>query len=252
MPVPTTRDYQLDLDAIGRAITPRTRAVVTVSPNNPTGTVYPESALRAVNALCRDRGLFHIHDEAYEYFTYEGTPHFSPGSIDGASGHTISIYSLSKAYGFASWRIGYQVIPEAIWEAINKIQDTDLICPPAISQHVALSAIGIGAGYARAHLPKLDALRRIIAQALQAGVPCDVPDPRGAFYYFLRVHTPLDAMTLSERLIREHRVAVIPGSAFGATDGCYVRVSFGALDEATVEEGVGRLVRGLTAIAGRA
>jgi aspartate/methionine/tyrosine aminotransferase len=247
VPVPTTREYQLDVDAIARAITPRTRAVVTVSPNNPTGVVYPEAALRALNALCRDRGVFHIHDEAYEYFTYEGTPHFSPGSIDEAAAHTISLYSLSKAYGFASWRI-----PESIWEAINKIQDTDLICAPAISQHVALAAIGVGAGYARAHLPKLDTMRRLIAHALREGAPCDVPDPRGAFYYFLRVHTTLDAMTLTERLIREHRVAVIPGSAFGATDACYVRVSFGALDEASVELGVGRLVRGLTAIAGRA
>jgi aspartate/methionine/tyrosine aminotransferase len=230
VPVPTSRDdYQLDLDAIARAITPRTRAVVTVSPNNPTGTVYPESSLRAVN-----------------------TPHFSPGSIDKAAAHTISLYSLSKAYGFASWRIGYQVIPESIWEAINKIQDTDLICAPAVSQHVALAAINVGARYARAHLPTLDAMRRLISHALRAGAPCDVPDPRGAFYFFLRVHTALDAMTLAERLIREHRVAVIPGSAFGATDACYVRVSFGALDEATVELGVGRLVRGLAALAGRA
>ncbi len=253
VPVATTREYQLDLDAIARAITPKTRAVVTVSPNNPTGTVYPQSALRAVNALCRDRGIFHIHDEAYEYFTYEGTPHFSPGSIDGAAAHTISLFSLSKAYGFASWRIGYQVIPESIWDATNKIQDTDLICAPAISQHVALAAIGVGAGYARSYLPKLDAMRQLIADALTSGrVPCDIPHPGGAFYYFLRVHTPLDAMTLSERLIREHQVAVIPGSAFGAKDGCYVRVSFGALDEATVEAGVGRLVRGLTTIAGHA
>ena len=74
------------------AITPRTRAVVTVSPNNPTGAVYPEAALRAVNALCRDRGIFHIHDEAYEYFTYGDARHFSPGSIDGAAAHTISLY----------------------------------------------------------------------------------------------------------------------------------------------------------------
>jgi aspartate/methionine/tyrosine aminotransferase len=252
VPVPTTRDYQLELDAIKKAITPKTKAVVTVSPNNPTGTVYPESALRAVNALCRERGIFHIHDEAYEYFTYEGTPHFSPGSIDGAAAHTISLYSMSKAYGFASWRIGYQVIPESIWDAVNKIQDTDLICAPAVSQHVALAAIGVGERYAKSYLPKLDSMRHIIGKALKSGVPCDVPDPKGAFYYFLRVHTTLDAMTLAERLIREHKVAVIPGSAFGAVDGCYVRVSFGALDEATVEEGVGRLVRGLTAIAGRA
>ena len=68
--VPTTSEYQIDVRAIEGAITPRTRAVVTVSPNNPTGAVYPEADLRAVNALCRDRGIFHIHDEAYEYFTY--------------------------------------------------------------------------------------------------------------------------------------------------------------------------------------
>ena len=87
VPVPTAPDWQLDLAAIGRAITPRTRAVVTVSPNNPTGAVYPERALRAVNALCRDAGVFHVHDEAYEYFVYDDAAHFSPGSIAGAADH---------------------------------------------------------------------------------------------------------------------------------------------------------------------
>ena len=97
VPVKTTREYQLDLDAIANAITPRTRAVVTVSPNNPTGAVYPEAALRAVNALCRDRGIFHIHDEAYEYFTYEGTPHFSPGSIDDAArAHDFAVLACRR------------------------------------------------------------------------------------------------------------------------------------------------------------
>src|SRR5438093_284653 len=93
------------------ALTPKTRAVVTISPNNPTGAVYPEAALREVNAICREHGLYHIHDEAYEYFVYDGAKHFSPGSIPGAATHTISLYSLSKAYGFASWRIGAMVIP---------------------------------------------------------------------------------------------------------------------------------------------
>jgi aspartate/methionine/tyrosine aminotransferase len=250
VPVPTDANYQLDLDAIRRAITPKTRAVVTVSPNNPTGVVYPAEAIRAVNALCRERGVFHIHDEAYEYFTYDRTPHFSPGSIDGAAAHTISLYSLSKAYGFASWRIGYMVIPDALWEAVNKIQDTLLICAPAVSQHVALAAVGVGAPYARAHLPKLDTMRRTILAALSdPSVPCEAPASKGAFYYFVRVHTTLDAMTLTERLIRDHRIAVIPGSAFGATEGCYLRVSFGALDEGTVQEGIGRLVNGLKALA---
>ncbi len=141
---PTASDYQLDLRAIQDAITPRTRAVVTVSPNNPTGAVYPESDLRAVNALCRDRGIFHIHDEAYEYFTYGGVKHFSPGSLPDAAGHTISLFSLSKAYGMASWRIGYMVIPEQLHDAVNKIQDTILICPPAVSQHAAMAALEVG------------------------------------------------------------------------------------------------------------
>ncbi len=126
----------------------RTRAVVTVSPNNPTGAVYPEAALRAVNALCRDRGVFHIHDEAYEYFTYDDVKHFSPGSIAGASAYTISLFSLSKAYGMASWRIGYMVIPETLWDAVNKIQDTLLICAPSVSQQSAVAASRSGASYA--------------------------------------------------------------------------------------------------------
>lgn len=249
--VPTQRDYQLDLNAIRRAITPRTRAVTTVSPNNPTGAVYPEAALRAVNALCRDHGLVHIHDEAYEYFTYEQTPNFSPGSIEGAAGHTISLYSLSKSYGFASWRIGYMVIPAVLWDAVNKIQDTILICPPAVSQHAAVAAIGVGAAYPWSHVPRLDRMRRLMLDALSApGVPCDVARSLGAFYYFIRVLSALDPMVLVERLIREHRVAVIPGSAFGATDGCYVRISYGALDEQTAAEGIARLVHGLKQLCG--
>jgi len=247
--VPTTRDYQLDVDAIADAVTPRTRAIVTVSPNNPTGAMYRESALREVNALCERRGLFHIHDEAYEYFTYGEVRHFSPGSIAGAARHTISLYSLSKSYGFASWRIGYMVAPESLWDAINKIQDTVLICPTAIAQQAALGAIRVGGDYARGHLARLDRMRALMRSALTgADVPCDATVPFGAFYYFLRVHTRRDPLWLTEQLIRQHRVAVIPGSAFGALDGCYLRVSYGALDEQTAAEGVGRLVAGLKAL----
>jgi len=248
--VRTDREYQLDLDALAAAITPRTRAIVTVSPNNPTGAVYPEAALRAVNALCRDRGLFHIHDEAYEYFTYAPARHFSPGSLPGAAGHTMSLYSLSKAYGMASWRIGYMVVPGVLAEAIHKIQDTLLICPPAASQRAALAALGVGAAYPRRYLPQLDAMRHTIYEALHdPAVPCDVPAVAGAFYYLIRVHSALDSMTLVERLIREHKVAAIPGSAFADSAPCSIRISYGALEPQVVEEGVGRLVRGLRALA---
>jgi aspartate/methionine/tyrosine aminotransferase len=144
VPVRTTSDYQLDIEAIASAVTDRTRAVVTVSPNNPTGAVYPEAALREVNAICRRHGLFHIHDETYEYFTYDGATHFSPGSIDDAAAHTISLFSMSKAYGMASWRVGYMVIPAALRDAMHKIQDPVIICAPPVSQGAAVAALGVG------------------------------------------------------------------------------------------------------------
>jgi aspartate/methionine/tyrosine aminotransferase len=251
VPVRTTRDYQLDLDAIAGAITSRTRAIVTVSPNNPTGAVYDATSLRALNALCASRGLFHVSDETYEYFTYSGAEHFSPASIPGAAVHTISLYSLSKAYGMAGWRVGYMVVPEALADALAKIQDTLLICATLVAQHAAVAALNVGGSHTRQHLAELDRTRHRMGTALAApGVPCEVVDPGGAFYYFLKVRTPLDAMTLTERLIREHRVAVTPGSAFGDYDGCSVRVSYGALDAETVAEGLGRLVTGLVALAG--
>jgi aspartate/methionine/tyrosine aminotransferase len=249
VPVPTTREYQLDVDAIGRAIGDRTRAVVTVSPNNPTGAVYSEESLRAVNALCRERRVFHIHDETYEYFTYDQTPHFSPGSIEGASAYTISLFSMSKAYGMASWRVGYMVIPESLWDAINKIQDTLLICAPVVSQVAAVAALGIGRAYAASKIGPLAEMRQTIGRALDdPAVPCAVAPAPGAFYFFVRVFTPYQSLDLTERLIREHRVAVVPGSAFGG-DECSIRVSYGALDPSSANEGSRRLVRGLQELA---
>ncbi len=248
VPVACDANYQLQPDAIRRAITARTRAVVTISPNNPSGAVYDEAALREVNALCAGGGVYHVHDEAYEYFTYDGVRHFSPGSIPGASDHTISLFSMSKTFGMASWRIGYMVIPSRLFDAINKIQDTILICPPLVSQHVAVAALRAGSSYCRAKVRELDSVRSLVLHALEEVADlCTVPRPQGAFYCLVRVDTRLDPMALVERLVRGHRVAAVPGTAFGL-DGCSLRVSYGALDAGTVAEGMGRLVGGLRAI----
>lgn len=244
--VPTDDGYQLDLDAIRRAVSPRTRAIVTVSPNNPTGAVFPEAALREVNALCRERGLFHISDEVYEYFTYGAATHASPGAFAGAQEHTLSLFSLSKAYGFAGWRIGYMVYPERLHDAISKVQDTVLVCPPVISQIAAVAAMEAGPAYCRQHLQGFAEVRDIVMAELRSLEPlCTVPPADGAFYCFLRVNVAADPMRVAERLIREHRVAVVPGHAFGAASGCSFRVAYGALQKATVAEGIGRLVAGL-------
>lgn len=250
--VSTDAEYQLRPDAIRRAITARTRAVVTISPNNPSGAVYSEGALREVNEICRRASIYHISDEAYENFVYDGARHFSPGSIPGAAAHTISLYSLSKAYGFASWRIGYTVLPETLFESIKKIQDTILICPPVISQYAALGALAAGSAYCAEKLRAIAEVRALVASELNSIKKiCTIPRADGAFYFLLNVRTKLSAMDAVERLIREHKVAVIPGAAFGLHEGCHLRVAYGALEKETAAEGVGRLVKGLKAIAGR-
>lgn len=247
--VPTDEHFHLQPNLIEAAITSKTRAVVTISPNNPTGVVYPEAVLREVNEICRRRGIYHIHDEAYEYFTYGEARHFSPGSIPGSHPYTISLYSLSKAYGFASWRIGYQAIPEHLFDAVNKIQDTILICPPVISQYAAVGALSIGAGYTRGKLRELAEVRSIVLREFkQLGDRCVVPEADGAFYLLIKLDTKMSALELVERLVSEHRVAAIPGNVFGMNDGCYLRVSYGALQKQTVVEGLDRLIEGLQAI----
>jgi aspartate/methionine/tyrosine aminotransferase len=249
VPVGTDERYQLRPDAIRRAITPRTRAIVTISPNNPSGAVYGEAALREVNEICRDHGLYHINDEAYEYFTYGDARHFSPGSIEGSAGHTISLFSLSKAYGFASWRIGYMVIPEHLFESVQKIQDTILICAPVISQYAAVGALRTGREYCRSKLASIAAAREHVLEEMSSIQDlCTVPAAEGAFYVLLRVHTALEPMDLVERLVRDFGVAVIPGTTFGLNEGCYLRVSYGALTEETAAEGIRRLVKGLKSI----
>ena len=247
--VATDDRYQPRLDALRAAITDRTRAIVTVTPNNPSGAVFSEEALRDINALCRDRGIYHIADEVYEYFTYGSARHASSGAFPGAEGHTIAMYSLSKAYGFAGWRIGYMTYPEHLAAAMAKSQDTILVCPPVASQIAAIAALEVGRRYCEPYVRELASIRDDVFAQLSALAPlATVPAADGAFYCLLKVNTDQDPMAVAERLIREHQVAVIPGPAFGMTGGCYFRVAYGALQKATVAEGIGRLVRGLRAM----
>ncbi len=237
------------LDAIERAITPRTRAVVTISPNNPTGVVYPEALLRAINDLCRTRGIYHISDEAYEYFTFDGARHYSPGATPGAAGHTISLFSLSKAYGMAGWRLGYMAAPPELLPALRKIQDTNLICAPLPIQVAALAALEAGAQYCRNYLRPMDTVRQLVLQALEGlGSRVHVSCAQGAFYVFARLRTELTDTLLLRRLIEEHGVAIIPGSTFGQSDGTYIRIAYGALEKETVQAAMGRLCAGLRSL----
>jgi aspartate/methionine/tyrosine aminotransferase len=246
VPVPTHSDWSLDVDALAAAITPRTRAIVTVSPNNPTGAVYSEESLRAVNALCARSGIYHFSDEAYEYFTYDGARHFSPASIPGAQGHTLSFYSMSKNYGMASWRVGFVVFPSDLYGAMNKVQDTNLICAPVTSQLLALQALQLGRAWVQPRIDALAQVRNLVHQSLHSlGDLVQFPRTQGAFYVLMKLPGVPDAMAFNRAMTEKHQVATLPGFAFGLTDTAqanYQRLSYGALDAATVAEGVQRFV----------
>lgn len=246
---PTDAAGQPDLSALERVLTPRTRAIVTVSPNNPSGAVYSETTLRHINELCAARGLFHLSDEAYEYFIHGPQPHFSPASIPGSEAHTVVFQSLSKGCGFASWRVGYQVTPDSLFDALLKVQDTQLICTPVISQFAALACVPVARDYCRAHLPAIRRNRDRMLEALSVlGDRCQVTSTDGAFYLLLRLQTSRSSIELARRLVEEHKVAVIPGEAFGVSSPCLLRVAYGSMDDTTADEGARRLVRGLQAL----
>lgn len=247
--VPTHDDWSLDVDAIKAAITTRTRAIVTVSPNNPTGAVYSRESLTAVNTLCAENGLYHFSDEAYEYFTYEGKIHFSPGSLPGAAHHTISFFSMSKNYGMASWRVGYVLFPARLADAMTKVQDTNLICAPVVSQLLAIEALKHGRDWIMPKVQALSRVRKDVFAALESlGETIQFPKTEGAFYVLMKL-PPLsegtDPMAFNRFMAQQHKVATVPGFAFGLTNpqpGNYQRLSYGALDAQSVNEGVNRYV----------
>jgi aspartate/methionine/tyrosine aminotransferase len=208
--------------------------------------VYHEQDLRAVNALCARHGLFHFSDEAYEHFTFDGARHFSPGSIAGAAGHTLTFHSLSKAFGLASWRIGYVVYPADLAQTMSKVQDTNQICAPVVSQLMAVQALKAGRAWLAPRLAALGKVRSRVHDLLATlGERVEFARTQGAFYVLMKLPGVSDGLAFSRAMVSRHRVAAIPGFAFGFSDTAaanYQRLSFGALDENSAAQGVERFI----------
>ena len=249
VPVPVNDDWSLNVEALAAAVTPRTRAIITVSPNNPTGAVYSKESLTAVNILCAQKNIYHFSDEAYEYFTYDGAEHFSPASLPGAHRHTISFFSMSKNYGMASWRIGYVVFPADLLEAMNKVQDTNLICAPVVSQMLALEVLKYGRAWVQPKIDALSIVRKNVYERLEAlGELIEFPKTQGAFYVLLKLPglaVGTEALAFNRAMAQRHKVVSVPGFTFGLFDtpkANYQRLSYGALESVTVDQGVARYV----------
>ncbi|MFM9047345.1 MAG: aminotransferase class I/II-fold pyridoxal phosphate-dependent enzyme [Cyanobium sp.] len=251
-----------DLDLLAAAITPRTRAIVTISPSNPSGVVIPEGTLTAINQLCARHGLLHISDEAYELFVHGAVPHFSPGSLAGAAAHTVSLHSLSKAYGMAGWRLGYAAVPQSLRPALAKVIDTFEICPTILSQRAAAAALATDPSWVWQRVASLGPRRGQVLEAVARWQAKEWPvrlwaEPDGAFYALLVVEGLVDGQGQSlssdavmERLVLKHGVATVSGSAFGLEmpGACLLRMSYGMLDEDGLAQALQRLGEGLASL----
>ena len=264
-PVPVAAGLVPDPQRLAAAITPRTRAIVTISPNNPSGVVMPRLVLEAINRLCAQRGLLHISDEAYGQFVYGEVPHWSPASLPGAAAHTVTLQSLSKAYGMAGWRVGFMAAPAPLTASLAKVQDTVLICPPRLIQRAAVAALAAGPAWCRPRIAALAGRRAqllaAVADARREGLPLGLlAEPGGAFYGLLALDSAaaggLTGELLMRRLVLEYRVAVVCGESFGCPPGTaaaggsgpVLRLSYGLLDADGLQEALRRLFEGIRAL----
>ncbi|MEM3524940.1 MAG: aminotransferase class I/II-fold pyridoxal phosphate-dependent enzyme, partial [Thermoplasmata archaeon] len=211
-------DFLPDVKAIEKKITKKTRAVVTVSPNNPAGVVYPHKLLREINEMCAQHGIYHISDEAYEHFVFEKATHLSPASLDKSLQHTISLFSFSKSFGMGGYRVGYMVFPSPLFPEVLKVQDTIGICPPVPSQHGAEAALRVGKKYPGKYLSKMENVRKIFIEELEK-FDLHLSPANGAFYLYVRIPEKsgkrIDDWELAIQMIERYGVIVLPSSIFG-------------------------------------
>ncbi|QEY33028.1 aminotransferase class I/II-fold pyridoxal phosphate-dependent enzyme [Synechococcus sp. RSCCF101] len=242
----------LDPERLAAAITPRTRAIVTISPGNPSGAVQPAARLEAINRLCAAHGLFHIHDEAYAAFCHGATPHWSPGSLAGSGRHTVTLGSFSKSHGLAGWRLGYLAAPEQLLPALAKVQDTILICPSRPLQRAALAAAQVPQAWVAQQVQTLEPKRRHLRELIgRADTPWQLLcDCDGAFYGLIGLRDPSarlageDPDWLMTTLVQSFGVGVVSGASFGIASSSF-RVSYGILTMREFTEAMERLMGGL-------
>ncbi len=229
--------FRLDVDAIRAAITPKTKAVLYCTPNNPSGTVFGEDALRQLAALALEHNLVVITDEAYEYFVFDDARHFSIASLPDMKHHAISCFTFTKSYAMTGWRIGYLHATEAWIAQIGKPHIACAICAPVASQYAALAALQ-GPQDCIAEFREHYRLSRDRMCARLDRLPgvFDYQKPDGAYLMFPRIllEEGRDSKQFCEQLLREALVSTTPGVDFGSTGEGHLRMSF-CVPEETID-----------------
>ncbi len=241
VPTRVENNFQITAEEISAVITPRTKALLIGYPNNPTGAVMSRERLNEIAAVAKQHDLLVISDEIYDRLVYD-TEHVCFPSLPGMYSRTILLQGFSKAYAMTGWRIGYIAAPAEILGQLRKIHQYTIMCAPTVSQYGALAALREGEPFVQEMVAEYDRRRRLIVDGLnELGLDCF--EPQGAFYAFPSIEvTGMDDNQFAENLLHEERVAVVPGSAFGAAGKGYVRCSYATAYE-KIEQALERLQR---------
>ncbi|MHB0875741.1 MAG: pyridoxal phosphate-dependent aminotransferase [Anaerolineae bacterium] len=236
MPTYAEDNFELRPEAVEALITPRTKAILIGYPSNPTGAVISRRTMEALAKIAVERDIFLISDETYDRLVY-GVEHVHAGTIAGLHDNSIVLYGFSKAYAMTGWRVAVTLAPAPVSRAMLKVHQYTIMSAPTPAQHAAEAALGPeGEAAVQAMVAEYDRRRRLMTRGL-CDIGLDCVEPLGAFYVFPSVtRTGLSSEQFAEMLLKEERVAVVPGESFGACGAGFVRctyaTSMGQLEEA--------------------
>ena len=227
-PIETRADdgFSLRADALEKAITPSTKVLMLNFPTNPTGATMTAAQWEPIAEICVRHDLVVLTDEIYSELTFEGGTHSSIAACPGMQERTVFLHGFSKSFAMTGWRIGYACAPAPLIEAMMKIHQYAILCAPIMGQDAAIEALERGDESVASMRREYERRRNFIARALnEMGLEC--LKPKGSFYVFPKISsTGLTSREFSMRLLNEHKVAVVPGTAFGPGGEGHVRCSF--------------------------
>ncbi|HEX38123.1 MAG TPA: pyridoxal phosphate-dependent aminotransferase [Candidatus Cloacimonetes bacterium] len=235
--------FALHIEDIKKAITPRTKAILYCSPNNPTGTIFPEETLRGIAEIALENDLMIITDEAYEYFVYDGNKHFSIASIPEVQDHVISCYTFTKTYAMTGWRIGYLHAQEYMIPQIKKAHIPFAICAPVISQYAAIEALRGSQDCVKEFRDHYKSARDLMCSRLdQLDKIFSYVKPTGSYLMFPKILADegKNSMNFCVNLLQKAKVSTTPGIAFGPTGEQHLRLSF-CVDEDMINTAFDRI-----------
>ncbi len=223
-------DFRLSAEAVRAAITPRTKALILPYPNNPTGAIMEKQDLEALAEVVREKKILVISDEIYSELTYGDRHHVSFASLPDMADYTLTINGFSKSFAMTGWRVGYVCGPAELINVMNKIHQYGILCAPRQSQAAALEALRTGRENGYEDVLRMrdsyDRRRRLMVDGFRKmGLECF--EPLGAFYVFPSIaSTGMTSEEFCEKLLRDKRIACVPGTAFGPCGEGHIRCSY--------------------------